>query len=336
MINSVTEVSAALLFIIMLLIFRALTGIDVVGPYHFMPQPIDTMSSFIKNAKEWKLIYIPSDIDVVTEIIENVKKNLNTTIKVQGFPSEAEFEKYILFDHTPHKVLVAVVFDCGFKNKTDALPLQIKYHLRFIGKQRTFWWPDKTGWKTTYLFPNHPSIQPKSPDFHDRGNPGYITEGLLAVQHAVDKSIMLYHETSAGKKLFDEINILIQRFPDPAHPHDRLLRISSSFIPLMFIIMFSSIVLSITRSIVFEKEKRLKEYQLIIGLRNWIIWAGYFFTFFPLYIIIILLICTLLFVQIVKEPIFQYSDGSFIFVFLTCYAIASICFAFMVSTFFNK
>ncbi|CAO2583069.1 Phospholipid-transporting ATPase ABCA3, partial [Lemmus lemmus] len=84
------------------------------------------------------------------------------------------------------------------------------------------------------------------------------------------------------------------------------------------------------------KEKRLKEYQLIIGLRNWIIWAGYFFTFFPLYVIIILLICVLLFVKIAEEPVLRYSDCSFIFVFLTCYAIASICFAFMVSTFFNK
>uniref|UniRef100_A0A8C8UED2 ATP-binding cassette, sub-family A member 16 n=1 Tax=Peromyscus maniculatus bairdii TaxID=230844 RepID=A0A8C8UED2_PERMB len=334
LISSVTEVLAALLFVVMLLIFRTLTGIDVAGPYHFKPQPISTMPSFIKDAKEWELIYIPSDIDVVTEIIENVKKNLNTTLKVRGFPSEAEFENYSLLGFASQKVLGAIVFDCGFKNKNDALPLQIKYHLRFIGVQRTIWWPDKTGWKTTFLFPNHPSIQPRNPDFHDGGSPGYIREGFLAVQHAVDKSIMLYHETSAGKKLFDETNILIQRFPYPAHPQDKLLWISSPFIPLMFIIMFSSIVLSITRSIVFEKEKRLKEYQLIIGLRNWIIWAGYFFTFFPLYVIIILLICALLF--IVEEPILRYSDCSFIFVFLTCYAIASICFAFMVSTFFNK
>lgn len=69
---------------------------------------------------------------------------------------------------------------------------------------------------------------------------------------------MLYHESSAGKKLFDEIDTVIQRFPYPSHPQDKLLWISSPFIPLMFILMFSSIVLSIMRSIVFEKEKRLK------------------------------------------------------------------------------
>lgn len=171
MISSVTEIMAALLFVIMLLIFRAFTGINVVGPYHFTPQPIATMPSFIKDAKEWELIYTP-DIDVVSEIIENVKKNLNTTIKVRGFPSEAAFEEYILFDYTSQKVLAAIVFDCGFKNKNDPLPLQIKYYLRFVGVQRTILWPDKTGWKTTFLFPNHPSLQPRNPNFPDGGSPG--------------------------------------------------------------------------------------------------------------------------------------------------------------------
>ncbi|XP_038957108.1 phospholipid-transporting ATPase ABCA3-like isoform X2 [Rattus norvegicus] len=334
--STVMEVLAALLFVIMLLIFRALTDMNIAGPYHFTPQPIATMPSFIKDAQEWELIYIPSEIDVVTEIIEDVKRNLNITIKVRGFPSEVEFEEYILFDYTSQKVLAAIVFDCDFKNKTDPLPLQVKYHLRFVGAQRTIWWPDKIGWKTRLLFPNHPSLKPRNPNYLDGGSPGYIKEGFLAVQHAVDKSIMLYHESRAGKELFENIDTLVQRFPYPSHPQDKLLWISSPFIPLMFILMFSSIVLSIMRSIVFEKEKRLKEYQLIMGLRNWIIWMGYFFTFFPLYVAIIFLICILLFIQIVEEPILRYSDCSFIFVFLTCYAIASICFAFMVSTFFSK
>ncbi|ERE78154.1 ATP-binding cassette sub-family A member 3-like protein [Cricetulus griseus] len=111
----------------MLLIFRALTDINIVGPYHFTPQHVATMPSFIKDAKEWELIYIPSDIDVITEIIENVKKTLNTTIKVRGFPSEADFEEYILLDYTSQKVLAAIVFDCGFKNKNDPLPLQLNF-----------------------------------------------------------------------------------------------------------------------------------------------------------------------------------------------------------------
>jgi hypothetical protein len=65
----------------MLLIFRALTDMNIAGPYHFTAQPIAIMPSFIKDAQEWELVYIPSEIDVVREIIEDVKRNLNTTIK---------------------------------------------------------------------------------------------------------------------------------------------------------------------------------------------------------------------------------------------------------------
>ncbi|KAM5329747.1 phospholipid-transporting ATPase ABCA3-like [Glossophaga mutica] len=335
-INLISEVLTALLFPMLLLVFRALININVIGSYNFNPQPISSLPSFLKNPEEWELIYVPSNINVVKEITESMKRNLNISIKVQGFSSEAEFEKYVKYDSRSHKVLAAIVFDNDFKNSNDPLPLQVKYHLRFVRIQRTILWPDLSGWKTALLFPIYPSSGPRNPGDHDGGSPGYIREGFLAVQNALDKAIMLYHENSARQKLFDGISIFIQRFPHPAYSHDGLIWIISGFLPLMFILMFSPTVLSIMRFIVWEKEKGLKEYQLIIGLRNWMIWASYFFTVFFFYMIIITLICVLFFAKISREPIFRYSDYSFIFVFLMCYAIASIFFGFMVSTFFNK
>ncbi|XP_053781886.1 phospholipid-transporting ATPase ABCA3-like [Desmodus rotundus] len=335
-INLILEVLTALVFPMLLLLFRALTNINVIGSHNFNPQPISSLPSFLKNPEEWELIYVPSNINVVKEITENMKRNLNISIKVQGFSSETEFERYVKYDYRSHKVLAAIIFDNDFKNSNDPLPLQVKYHLRFVRIQRTTLWPDLSGWKTALLFPIYPSSGPRNPGDHDGGSPGYIREGFLAVQNALDKAIMLYHENSARQKLFDGISIFIQRFPYPAYSHDGLIWTISGFLPLMFILMFSPIVLSIMRSIVWEKEKGLKEYQLIIGLRNWMIWASYFFTVFFFYMIIITLICVLFFAKISNEPIFRYSDYSFIFVFLMCYAIASIFFAFMVSTFFNK
>uniref|UniRef100_A0A8D2H7T9 ABC transporter domain-containing protein n=1 Tax=Urocitellus parryii TaxID=9999 RepID=A0A8D2H7T9_UROPR len=336
LINSILEIFSSFIFPVVLLVFHILTDIKSTGPYNFTSQPINTLPSYIKNASDWELIYIPSNIDVVKEITENVKRNLNISLKVRGFSSESEFEKYILYDYESQKVLAAIVFDCDFKNSSDPLPLQVKYHLRFTRVQRTIWWPDKAGWKTAYLFPDHPSQGPRNPNLNDGGSPGYIKEGFLIIQHALDKAIMLYHESNLGKSLFDGITIFVQRFPFPAHPYHGLLWVSSPFLPLIFILTFSPVVLSIMQYVVQEKEERLKEYQLIIGLRNWIIWAAYFFTFFLLYIIIITLICVLFFTKITDEPILRYSDYSFIFIFLVCYAIASIFFSFMVSTFFNK
>lgn len=92
---------------------------------------------------------------------------------------------------------------------------------------------------------------------------GYIREGFLAVQHALDKAIMLYHGDRAAQKLFDGISVLVQRFPHPAYSEDGLLKIISAFLPLMFLLMFSPTVLSIMRTLVSEKEKRLKVIPII-------------------------------------------------------------------------
>ncbi|KAG8513504.1 LOW QUALITY PROTEIN: ATP-binding cassette sub-family A member 3 [Galemys pyrenaicus] len=344
-INLILEVLTALTFPMMILLFRVNTKINDTRSYNFIPQSISTLPFSLQNPQDWELLYVPSNVNVVKEITENVKRNLKINVKeiimyfhlsekfclstVRGFSSETELESYIKYDNKALKVLAVVVFDSVFKHVNDPLPLQVYYHLRFLRIQRTLSWPDNIGWKTSLLFPVHSSLGPRNPNFHDGGSPGYIREGFLAIQHALDKAIMLYHQKSA-RKLFKGIRIFIQRFPYPAYSQDVLVWAMNAFLPLMFILMFSPTVLSIMRAIVSEREKRLKEYQLIIGLKNWMIWAAHFLTFLFFYIIIIFLIC------IFSEPVFRYSDSSFIFVFLMCYAIASIFFGFMVSTFFNK
>lgn len=65
----------------MLLLLRAVIQITVTGPYSFTSQPISTLPSFLQNDETWELIYVPSNIDVVKEITENVKRNLNISIK---------------------------------------------------------------------------------------------------------------------------------------------------------------------------------------------------------------------------------------------------------------
>lgn len=65
----------------LLLLFRGVTGVNVKGPQHFNPQPIGDLPSFLTNPQEWELIYVPSNINVVREITETVKKSLNSSIK---------------------------------------------------------------------------------------------------------------------------------------------------------------------------------------------------------------------------------------------------------------
>uniref|UniRef100_A0A8C0RY63 ABC transporter domain-containing protein n=1 Tax=Canis lupus familiaris TaxID=9615 RepID=A0A8C0RY63_CANLF len=305
----ILEILTVLVFPVMILLFRKLTSINVVGPYNYTSQPINTLPPFLKNPEDWELIYVPSNIDVVSEITESMKRNLN--ISVKGYKLRFSIKLIKLVFNGVNHYLDKLVGPGLLRTPTLPLSCPVEYHLRFVRIQRTLMWPDRTGWQTSLLFPAYPTLGPRNVNYDDGGDPGYIREGFLAVQHALDKAIMLYHESNASRNMFDSTSIFIRRFPHPAYSHDELIFIISSFLPLMFILMFSPTVLSIMRYIVWEREKRLKVIQL--------------FSFFVQY-----LWCTL------HDVIIVFFDSSFIFVFLMCYAIASIFFAFMVSTFFNK
>uniref|UniRef100_A0A8P0P0T7 ABC transporter domain-containing protein n=1 Tax=Canis lupus familiaris TaxID=9615 RepID=A0A8P0P0T7_CANLF len=217
------------------------------------------------------------------------------------------------------------------------LNLYVKYHLRLgAGTER----PSAlqsfvNGWNTHLLFPNTPSLGPRNPFEDDGGSPRYIREGFLIFQYAVDQAIMMYHNGRRIETIFGDFFIRIRRFPYPAYYKDDFLWLFLSLFPLVVILVFSLTELTLIRTIVSEKEKRLKEYQLMIGLSNAMLWASYFVSFFLMFVIITCLLCMILFVKIVPEVVFQYSDPSLVFVFFLCFVVSSISFGFLISTLFN-
>ncbi|XP_013970044.1 phospholipid-transporting ATPase ABCA3-like isoform X10 [Canis lupus baileyi] len=286
----------------------------------------------------YEVAYVPSHSDVAKNITETVIMKLRLNISVRGFSSEAEFEKYVEFEKKPEvRVLAAIVFDHDFKNRHDSLPLKVKYHLRLgAGTER----PSAlqsfvNGWNTHLLFPNTPSLGPRNPFEDDGGSPRYIREGFLIFQYAVDQAIMMYHNGRRIETIFGDFFIRIRRFPYPAYYKDDFLWLFLSLFPLVVILVFSLTELTLIRTIVSEKEKRLKEYQLMIGLSNAMLWASYFVSFFLMFVIITCLLCMILFVKIVPEVVFQYSDPSLVFVFFLCFVVSSISFGFLISTLFN-
>uniref|UniRef100_A0A8W4FEP9 ATP binding cassette subfamily A member 15 n=1 Tax=Sus scrofa TaxID=9823 RepID=A0A8W4FEP9_PIG len=313
------------------------------GPFNYSLQPVDELPAFLGNIPFpglWELAFVPSKSVVVKNIVETVKRDLHYNFKVQGFSSERDFENYVKKKVNSKKVMAAFVFDHEFQNSHDPLPLKVKYHLRFSSFQRNkdVRFDRNRGWETGALFPAFPSVGPRNEDFENGGSPGYITEGFLVMQHALDKAIMAYHARVAVQNLFTNVTVFVQRFPYPEYYHDFFLEMLDIFTPLVILFIFAMNHLILVQSIVWEKENRLKEYQLMVGLSNWMLWAAYFFTFLFLYSVIIFLMCLIFFAKesIEPVPVIQHSDPSLVFVFLLCYAIATICFSFMVSTFFNK
>uniref|UniRef100_G1LHB0 ATP-binding cassette sub-family A member 3-like n=1 Tax=Ailuropoda melanoleuca TaxID=9646 RepID=G1LHB0_AILME len=335
----IVEISMTFFFSLLILLHRRDIKKTFQNVTVFKPVPLLIPPDFFFNrSREYELAYVPSTSDVVKNITEMVKQSLLVNFTVRGFSSEAEFEKYVEYERKPKvQVLAAIVFDHDFKHSDDSLPLQVKYHLRLgAGTEKSSNLLSSlkdTGWNTHLLFPELPSVEPRNPFDDDGGDPGYIREGFLLLQHVVDQAIMTYHNGRAVEQLFNDVFIYLRRFPSPAYYNDSFLSLFIHIFPLIILLIFSLTELTLIRTIVSEKEKRLKEYQLMIGLSNAMLWASYFVSFFLMFLIIICLLCVILF--IVPEIVLQYSDPSLVFVFFLCFVVASIFFGFLISTFFD-
>ncbi|XP_004627914.1 ATP-binding cassette sub-family A member 3 [Octodon degus] len=308
-------------------------------------QDLPLFFTFPPPGGTWELAYIPSHSAAAKTITESVRGALVINMRVHGFPSEKDFEDYIRYDNHSSNVLAAVVFENISNHSKEPLPLTVKYHLRFSYTRRNYMWTqtgnfflkDTEGWHTTSLFPLFPSPGPREPASPDGGEPGYIHEGFLAVQHAVDKAIMHYHANASARQLFQKLTVTAKRFPFPPFISDPFLVAIQYQLPLLLMLSFTYTSLTIIRAVVQEKERKLKEYMRMMGLSNWLHWSAWFLVFFLLLLITVSFMTVLLCVKVKNDmAVLARSDPSLVLVFLLCFAVSSISFSFMVSTFFSK
>jgi hypothetical protein len=88
----------------------------------------------------------------------------------------------------------------------------------------------------------------------------------------------------------------------------------------------------IVKDIVYEKEKRLKEFMRVMGLSNATHWLAWFVTSFVSMIVISFLLCIIL----KYGKILTHSDLGVLMVFFCCFTIATISQCFLISVFFNR
>lgn len=102
------------------------------------------------------------------------------------------------------------------------------------------------------------ACRPHKPEHPLPLHAGYIREGFLAVQHAVDRAIMHYHANASAHQLFEKLTVIAKRFPYPPFISDPFLVAIQYQLPLLLMLSFTYTSLSIIRAIVQEKEKKLK------------------------------------------------------------------------------
>ncbi|XP_058565915.1 phospholipid-transporting ATPase ABCA3 [Neofelis nebulosa] len=301
--------------------------------------------SFPPPGDAWELAYIPSHSDAVKTITETARRTLVINMRARGFRSEKDFEDYVRYDNRSSNVLAAIVFDHTFNHSREPLPMAVRYHLRFSYTRRNYMWTrtgsfflkETEGWHTTSLFPLFPNPGPREPASPDGGEPGYIREGFLAVQHAVDRAIMQYHANASTHQLFEKLTVIAKRFPYPPFISDPFLVAMQYQLPLLLVLSLTYSSLTVIRAVVQEKERRLKEYMRMMGLSSWLHWSAWFLLFF-LFLFVAVSFVTLLFCIKVRKgvAVLAHSDPSLVLVFLLCFAAASVSFSFMVSAFFSR
>ncbi|OXB63100.1 UNVERIFIED_CONTAM: hypothetical protein H355_009213, partial [Colinus virginianus] len=260
----------------------------------------------------------------------------------QGFSSEREFEDYVRRDNRSGSVLAAIVFKHHFSHSTDPLPLQVSGVGAGPGVLCVQPSPAARG-SCSRAVPQGAVLFSASWE-HVPGFislccclAGYIREGFLAVQHAVDRAIMQYHTNSTASSLLENITVVVQRFPYPSYVNDLFVLAIQNQLPLLLMLSFTYTSLNIVRAVVHEKEKKLKEYMHMMGLSNWLHWSAWFLMFF-LFLLVSVFFVTVLFCVKVSEQgaVLTSSDPTLVFIFLAIFSISTISFNFMVSTFFSR
>uniref|UniRef100_A0A8P0PI43 ATP binding cassette subfamily A member 17 n=2 Tax=Canis lupus familiaris TaxID=9615 RepID=A0A8P0PI43_CANLF len=300
------EVLAPLLFSMIIMYLRLNSVPRERPPMSYLALNVSLLPDFLRLAAQstYQLVYVPSQSDTLKAVTEAVAKAFEVEFEVLGYPSVPLFENYVIQDPRAFYVLAGIVLDHSFNDRQQPLPLEIKYRLRFSCIQRnsltsklTSYYDTLEGWGTSLLYPRNPSQAPRAFGQIDGGLPGYNQEGFLAIQHALDKAIMQHHAHNATTRMFEDLTVLVKRFPHGAHIQDKFLLILQNEFPLLLMLSFICIELIIINSIALEKERKMKVHGVVV---------------------------------------FRNSDPSLIFVFLLCFATATILFAFMISTFFQK
>ena len=120
--------------------------------------------------------------------------------------------------------------------------------------------------------------------------------------------------------------------PYPCYMIDNFLQMTQHVMPLCLSVSFIYTVSILTQTIVIEKELRLKEVMKIMGLSNSVHMLAWFITYFIQFSTIMAIVTSVLHFG----NILTHSNPFLVFCLLEVFAVATICFSFLVSSLYSK
>ena len=96
---------------------------------------------------------------------------------------------------------------------------------------------------------------------------GYQKEGFLAIQRATDQALLDYFSTT---KLPDSaVDVKLRRHPYPPYEDDQFVLVIQKQLPLIIMLGFIFLASNLVKSLVHEKERKLKVSKIIIISCSW-------------------------------------------------------------------
>ncbi|XP_054907006.1 phospholipid-transporting ATPase ABCA1-like isoform X1 [Poeciliopsis prolifica] len=155
----------------------------------------------------------------------------------------------------------------------------------------------------------------------------YIWGGFAYLQDMIDHAIIQL-QTSKSQPL----GVFVQQIPYPCFVDDAFIQSIGAILPMFLVLAFMYSVCMTIKSLVLEKELRLKEVLRAVGVQNGALWSARFIE----NIVLLTVPCVLISVMLKYGKVLQYSDPSVIFVFLLVFCLATISQCFLISVFFSK
>lgn len=239
-------------------------------------------------------------------------KGINLNV-FKGFRTEWELSEYFLTKQYSENItaLAGLVFENIEANKT--LPAHIRYKIR----QNATMTPTTKQVRKKYWYPGPGS-----------GEYPYYSFGFLWIQDIIERAII---DVQVGRDVVEPGSYLI-RMPYPCWLYDQFLFMVEHVMPLCLTISWVYSVAMLVQSIVYEKERRLKEVMKMMGLSNAVHWFAWFITTFLQFS----LTMGILTVMLHYGHVLKYSNAMVVFTTLEIFAIATISFCFLISTLYSK
>uniref|UniRef100_A0A8B9MDQ3 P-type phospholipid transporter n=1 Tax=Accipiter nisus TaxID=211598 RepID=A0A8B9MDQ3_9AVES len=260
---------------------------------------------------DWRNIF--SVADQALRLLSQYLECLNLD-KFEGYLDETQLTHQALHLLEENKFWAGVVFP-DIEPTTSSLPPHVKYKIRMdidaVEKTNKI--------KDRYWDPG-----PRADPVDDLR---YIWGGFAYLQDMIEHGI-IKTQTNAEVPL----GIYLQQIPYPCFVDDVFMITLNRTFPIFMVLAWIYSVSMTVKSIVLEKEMRLKEAMKNRGITNGVIWCTWFLDSFVMMAVSTFLLTAL----IMSGQVLHYSSPLLFFLFLLTFTTATIMQCFLFSTFFSK